>query len=103
MSNPRDRRCAREAQAVAEEYLRAGGAAALAGSRRKEIGQFVRLEGRGYSLPTWNIQGYHFLDLRRRARFEHGVIPIRIIAKGGYREPEITGNVICVFLPELRG
>lgn len=110
LNGPRDRRCAQEAQAVAEEYLRAGGAAALLDSYHPgmvrssptDIGEFVRLEGEGYSYPVWNIQGYHFLDLRRRAHFEHGVIPIRIIVRRGIGEPEIKDSMIHVYHPDVR-
>ena len=71
-------RCAAEAQAVVETFLRTGGGGAFTNN-----GLFLRLEGTGYYTPVWNIQGYYYLGLNRTAHFSRGSLPITIFVTEG--------------------
>ena len=107
-----DPRYAAEGQAAVEEYLRTNAASALKQLHEtKDWGAFLRLEGGGFAYPVWNIQGYHFLDLRRTAYFTGGELPIRIIITEGrvtapglqtVGKPYVQDGMIFVSHPEVR-
>jgi hypothetical protein len=67
-------RCVEEGQAVVDGYFREGAGSKLTNS----FGNYLSLDGGGFSRPVWNIQGYHFLTLDRRAIFSNGSIPVSI-------------------------
>lgn len=118
----RDARCAAEAQAAVEQFLRAGGAASDPASLVHSfsgppptlppvLGDFIRMEGSGYLYPAPFTDQGHFLDLRREARFQHATFPVRIIVVGGpgvvpgLREvgkPKVEHGIIYVYNPEVR-
>jgi hypothetical protein len=107
-----DSRYAAEGQAAVEEYLRTNAASALKQLHEtKDWGAFLRLEGSGIAYPVWNIQGYHFLDLRRTAYFTGGELPIRIIISEGRVTapglktvgiPYVKDGMIFVSHPQVR-
>lgn len=72
-------RWANEGQAAVEAFLREG----AGGVFTNECGSFLSLEGSGYYLPTWNIQGYHYLTLPRTGHFSRRSIPIQIYVTEG--------------------
>jgi hypothetical protein len=107
-----DSRYAAEGQAAVEEYLRTNAPSALKQLHEtKDWGAFVKLEGGGIAHPVWNIQGYHFLDLRRTAYFTAGKLPIRIIISEGrvtapglktVGKPYVRDGMIFVSHPQVR-
>jgi hypothetical protein len=114
----RDERIAKEVEAAVEAFLRAGGAsdhpaaivdeyhAEIAKSLPKDIGEFARMEGSGFSYPVWGITLSPYLDLRRTAHFTHGSIPMRIIVTNGARgskvgTPQLRDHMVYVSHPDL--
>jgi hypothetical protein len=107
-----DSRYAAEGQAAVEEYLRTNVASALKQLHvTNDWGAFLRLEGGRIGYPVWNIQGYHFLDLRRTAYFTGGELPIRIIVSEGrvtapglqtVGKPYVRDGMIFVSHPQVR-
>lgn len=101
-----------DGQRAVEEFLKANDPTAL---RRlnvtNDMGVFLKLEGSGLLYPVWNIQGYHFLDLRRTAHFEKGTVPIRIIVTEGNKtapglstvgKPKVESGMVFVSHPGVK-
>ena len=107
-----DTRCAAEGQRQVEEFLRAdAGTVQTQLSGRNKLGAFLRLDGTGVDYPVWNIQGYHFLDLRRTAYFSAGTLPLRIIVSEGsvtapglktVGKPKVERGMIFVSHPDVK-
>jgi hypothetical protein len=103
---------AAEGQQAVEEFLRTDAASALKQLKvTNDLGSFLRLDGTGFTYPSWNIQGYHFLDLRRTAQFSAGALPIRIIVTEGkvtapgqntVGKPKVENDMISVSHPDLQ-
>jgi hypothetical protein len=106
-----DPRYAAEGMQAVEEFLRTDATSALKQlSVTNDLGTFLRLEGSGFLYPVWNIQGYHFLDLRRTAYFDRGAVPMRILVTEGrvtapgltnIGKPKVESGMIFVSHPEV--
>ncbi len=106
-----DPRYAAEGQKAVEEFLRTDAPSVLKQlGATNDLGSFLNLEGSGFLHPVWNVQGYHFLDLRRTARFDRGEVPVRILVTEGrvtapglesVGKPKIEGGTILVSHPDL--
>lgn len=88
-------RCVEEGQVVVDTYFRKGGGSKLTNS----FGNYIRLDGSGFSRPVWNIQGYHYLTLDRQAVFSKGSMPLRIHVVEA-RAAAVKTNTVAIFSVE---
>lgn len=106
----RDARFAAEGQAAVEAFLQTHTINELDPFEQRDLGAFKGMRGAGFVYPVWNIQGFHFLDLRRRVDFENGSRELRIIVTEGrvtnpgstlVGTPHMQGEMVYVSHPEL--
>lgn len=90
-------RCVREAEAAVVPFLQDSNNLHpypnRPGEQPPDFGEFIELQGEGYILPVWNIQGYNYLTARRIARFTNGDLPVTIYVEEGARTKPFSREV----------
>ena len=84
-------RWVQEGHAVVDAYFRNDAGNNLSNA----YGAYLRLDGTGFGRPFWNIQGYHYLTLDRRAVFSKGAMPVRIHVVEA-RAADFTTNTVAI-------